>query len=119
MMGLRNSFPIPIGHKYLLHHVEMEESLHTTYILSMTAKDELYLISIKHNLEKEWYFADGVYLSADGSCATTFMQDAPYTRRNYTISDMNTLIARIFPIILGAKGIQTVHPTNFLTQYHW
>lgn len=118
-MGLGNSFPIPIGHKYLLHHVEMEESLHTTYILAMTTKDKLYLISIKHHQEENWYFVDGVYLSADGSCATAFMQDASYTRRNYTISDMNTLITRILPVILRTKGIPSIHPTNFLIQYHW
>ena len=124
-MGLAHfsiNFPHNQSHGVLVHWVDVEQPIHTTYLFLCTSvftpgPAELYLITVQHHMESGWYLVDGAHLSEDGCRATKFLLDAAYTRRSYSLADINNKLEKVVPALMKEKGIPNFEVLLFMQRY--
>ena len=120
------SLKSPLHATDLLHFTEVDDSVQTMYLFGATnlfnvnSPLQLHLISVKHHMEEDWYFADGVVLSIDCSRATEFLLDkAIYDRGPQTLDVMNGTVQRIIPKMFRSRGVPSIQPLLHLKKYTW
>lgn len=115
----------PNGVTELLHYTEVDNSLQTMYVLSVTnlfetSPQQLYFVMVKHHIKHNWYIADGAILSADGRCATQYLLREPFHSRGpSTMDEMNGIVARIIPRMLKENGVSSIPLLLQLMKYTW
>ena len=110
----------------LLHYTEVNEYFQTMYLFAVTdlfnatSTKQLQLFTFKHNLKEEWYLADGVLLSSDGTCALRFLSETPvYSRGPQALEEMNGIIHKIVPNMLRRSGVPSIPCLQHLIKYTW
>lgn len=122
----QGSLKSPIGVTDLLHCMVVDDTVHTLYLLAVanlfdsTLPLKLMLITVQHNLQKDSYLADGVFLSSDGTSAVEFLCEKPFHEREPdALQKMSGEVQRIVPELLRKSGIPSLQPLLCLTKYTW
>jgi len=122
----QGSIKSPIGCTDIFHCVDVDEDFHTVYLLvaanlfDSNSPLELYFIFMKRHLNEGWYFADGVVLSSDCTCATRFLVQEPvYERIPEELEEVNRRVQRMVPEMLRKSGVPNIQPILCTKKYTW
>lgn len=120
------SIKMPINYTNVLHYTEVNGVIETVYLLcannlfNINLPLELHFISIKHHKEEDWYFAEGILLSSDGTCAIKFLlEKAVYDRNPQAMDEMNRTVQKVIPEMLRTRGLPSIQALLHLKKYTW